>query len=283
MTMIYLFIVIVAVYLIFAPRFAAWFYRPFLFPRLAMPHHRDSPSIYGVKGAPVDFIQSNGNKLCAWYFRLAEAKETMLVSHGNLGNMKTHSYLTEGLLKAGFSVFIYDYSGYGASTGLPNLHTLSADAQAAYDYLVTVEKLVPENIVLYGESIGAAVAAHLATTREARALICQSGFASLRQIACETMPFLHLYPELLFPCRALDTSNSLANVNIPLLIMHGEKDSVIPFRHAEQLFELANEPKHLIPFEDCEHKDVVFARPEHFINTVQTFLQSASKKITIKN
>ncbi len=268
---------IIVFYIVFAPRFAAWFYRPVLFPRLPMRSHEASPIIAGIKGKAIYFTQSDDNRLCAWYFRNPKSIYTMLVSHGNLGNIETHNYLTEGLLKAGTSVFIYDYSGYGASTGLPDLGSVTKDAEAAYDYLVEQEQVLAENIVLYGESIGAAITSHLAIVRRAKAIICQSGFISLRRIATEKIPLLYLYPDWLFPSHSLHTLNNLQQVNVPLLIMHGEKDIVVPFSHAESLFAGAPEPKQIIAFEKRGHKDMVFGDLGYFVSTIDVFLQSLSE------
>jgi len=274
MNLVLLLLAIIAIYIIFAPRLAAWFYRPILFPRIRMASHMEAPHFEGIKGEAVNFKQVSGNKLYAWFFRVPQARFTILVSHGNFGNIETHSYLGEALVKAGYSVFMYDYSGYGASTGLPDLTTVIDDAQAAYDYLIESQKLQAQNIILYGESIGAAISAHLATVRQARALICQSGFVSLRTIATEKLPMLRLYPDWLFPSHTLHTLNSLRNVSLPVLIMHGQKDSIVPFHHAQILYQAAQEPKRLVPFSECGHRNVSFANPDYFSKTVQNFIQT---------
>jgi fermentation-respiration switch protein FrsA (DUF1100 family) len=274
MNIICLLIAIVAIYVLLAPRFAAWFYRPVLFPRLAMTSHENPPIIAEIKAKAIKFLQSNGNKLCAWFYRNPNSRFIMLVSHGNFGNMETHSYLTEALIRSGFSVFIYDYSGYGASTGLPNLNIVTNDAESAYDYLVKHEKIAPENIILYGESIGASIASHLATTRKVKALICQSGFSSFRSIVLEKMPFLKVYPKMLFPRHSLDTICSIMNLQVPVLIIHGVKDDVVLFHHAESIFKAAKLPKILISLPDCDHRNVTFADREKFISIVQEFSKS---------
>jgi uncharacterized protein len=278
MNFLFLLIAIIAIYFLFAPRLAAWFYRPVLFPRLRMANHDNPPIIEGIAGKPVKFLQANGNSLCGWFYRNANAKFTMLVSHGNFGNMLTHSYLTEALVGGGYSVFIYDYSGYGASTGLPDLTTITNDPEAAYDYLVQSEGLSHENIILYGESIGASIMAYLATVRKARAIICQSGFSSFRSIATEKLCLLKMYPEWLFPRHQLDTVKSLVDVQIPVLVIHGMKDTVVPYHHAQLIFEAASQPKELVAFSDCDHKNVTFANRERFLSDIQKFLVPLCKE-----
>lgn len=278
MSLVCLFVAIIAIYVLFAPRLAAWFYRPFLFPRLAMANYEDPPAIEGIEAKAVKFLQGDGNHLCAWFYRNPKAEFTMLVSHGNLGNMQTHCYLTEALVEGGYSVFIYDYSGYGASTGLPDLNTVAKDAEAAYDYLVQTEGLSQENIILYGESIGAAISVYLAKVRKVRAIVCQSGFCSFRGIATEKMPFLKLYPEWLFPQHCLDTMTSIPNVQIPVLIVHGMKDTIVPFHHARIIFEAASQPKKLVAFPDCDHKNITFANRENFIQALHKFSLPLNKE-----
>ncbi len=238
-----------------------------------MASHENPPLMVGISARAITFLQADGNSLCAWFYVNPNAKFTMLVSHGNLGNMQTHSYLTEALIRAGYSVFIYDYSGYGASSGKPDLSTVTKDAEAAYDCLIGFGEQKAENIILYGESIGASVSAHLATVRAARAIICQSGFCSLRKIAVEKMPLLKIYPEFMFPHHSLDTITNIRSVKIPLLIMHGEKDDIVPFAHGQMIFASACEPKLLVSFSNCDHKNVTFADRGKFMDVLEKFLQ----------
>lgn len=278
MYLICLFIAIIALYFICAPRYADWLYRPILFPRKKMDNHNNPPVLNGFNAESVIFRQPDGNDLCAWYYRHPKSKYTMLVSHGNYGNMLTHSYLAEALLAGGYSVFIYDYSGYGASTGVPDLPTITNDAEAAYDYLTIDKGVKADNIILYGESIGASITAHLAAVRNVRAIILQSGFSSLRAIATETFMPLKLYPRYLFPDGNLDTKTNIARVRAPILVLHGALDNVVPFHHAQIIFDSAWEPKQFSPFLECDHRNISFADRSKFIKVIDEFIDSLLKR-----
>ena len=279
MAPVYLLIILLllaAIYLLLAPRFAAWFYRSMLFHPEPWQKSVEIPVIEGIQGESVDFTQPNGLKLHAWFFDLPQAKYTILVSHGNRGNIATHDYLIAALLKQGVSVFMYDYSGYGASSGLPNLSVVTSNAEAAYDYLVDIKKLSPDNLILYGESLGAAVSAHLATVRKAKAIIYQSGFSSLAKIAREKMPLMAIYPKMFFPKPQLDAVNSFKKISIPVLIVHGLQDVLVPIHHAKAVFAAAAEPKHLVFFETAAHRDCITADTESFNAAIQQFFKVLS-------
>lgn len=267
-------ILLTAVYLLLAPRFAAWFYRPMLFHPEPLHDDAETPVIEGIKGESINITQTDGHKLHAWFFEFPQAKYTMLVSHGNRGNIATHDYLATALLKHGVSVFMYDYCGYGASSGLPDLSTVTSNAEAAYDYLVRERQLPPDKLILYGESLGAAVSAHLATVRQAKAIIFQSGFSSLRKIAREKVPLVGLYPKLFFPQPPLDAISNFKNIRIPVLVVHGLQDMLVPFHHAQAVFAAAAEPKQLVYFETGAHRDCILAEAERFNDALKQFLQN---------
>jgi len=265
---------LLAIYLLLAPRFAAWFYRPLLFHPEPLQNDAEAPVIEGIQGKPINFAQADGHKLHAWYFEYPQAEYTVLVSHGNRGNIATHDYLIAALLKHGVSVFMYDYCGYGASSGLPDLSTVTSNAEAAYDYLVKERLLPPDKLILYGESLGAAVSAHLATVRQAKAIIFQSGFSSLRKIAREKLPFVGLYPKVFFPQPPLDAVKSFKNIRIPVLVVHGLQDMLVPFHHAQAVFAAAAEPKQLVSFETGAHRDCILAETDRFNAAMQQFLKT---------
>ncbi len=275
-------ILLAVTYLAFAPRFAAWLYRPMLFHPEPLADSQSAPVYQGIAGQSIYFQQADGNQLAAWFFLSPEAKFTVLVNHGNRGNISNRANLIQALLKSGLSVFIYDYSGYGKSDGQPDLATVTNDAQAAYDYLVQEKQLLPENIILYGESLGGAISAHLATVRKVRAIIYQSGFSSLRRIVCEKMPVLMIYPELLFPFPPLDAVKNFKNVHVPLLIVHGQQDTVVPFHHAQDVFKAASPPKELICFKSAAHSDFVLAEPKRFALVLKEFLLSLEQRVEMK-
>ncbi len=203
-------VIICFLYVFLSPRLAAFLYRPILFHPWRMDKDTTAPVVNQIQGEDVEISQLDGNKIYGWFFPLPQAKYTVLISHGNGGNISSRIDLVNALLEAGMSVFIYDYVGYGKSTGLPDTNSVCQSACSAYDYLINTKKIPANRIILYGESLGGAVSVELATRRKAKALILQSTFTSLYEIALEKLPMLIIYPPVLFPYPELNTIKKIA-------------------------------------------------------------------------
>jgi uncharacterized protein len=186
-------------YLLFAPRISPALYRWALFHPMPLSAEDTPPELEGVTGEDVVFGQEKHYRLNGWYYRLPKSRFVVLVSHGNGGNISIRPSLLEAILQSGCSVFIYDYCGYGNSEGLPDLKNIVEAGECAYHYLITKQGYKPEDIIVYGESLGAAVSACLAERCKTGGLIIQSGFSSLYSIAVEAIPVFAIYPRFLFP------------------------------------------------------------------------------------
>lgn len=188
-------------------------------------------TIEGVKGKEIEF-GSGSNKLSGWYYQVPESKFVVLFSHGNAGNLSHRKEKIARLLKCGQSVFIWDYPGFGHSKGLASLKTIAQEALSAYDF---VEGLgyKPEQIVLYGESVGSGINAEISAKRKVAGVITDSGFTELNEIAKEKCPIFYLYPDSLLPPASMKVKESLADM--PSLIIHSKEDETIPFHHALDL------------------------------------------------
>ncbi|MBN1867307.1 alpha/beta hydrolase [Candidatus Sumerlaeota bacterium] len=183
---------------------------------------------------------SDGEKISAWYVPAREPRGTVLFCHGNAGNI-THRIATLLLLNdLRLNVLIFDYRGYGESSGRPTEKGTYLDARAAWDYLVEKRGAKPKEIVPFGRSLGGAVAAHLAAEVEPRALILESTFTSIPDMGARTYPFL---PVRLLCRFDYDTREILPNVRCPVLIVHSPNDEIIPYNHGRALYDAANEPK----------------------------------------
>ncbi len=265
----------VGVYVALAPRMARPFYRQFLFHPDPYPHDvENAPKLGAIQGEDVYFLSRRGKRLHGWIYANPEAKDWMLVSHGNAGNIVNRTELVHLLLRAGVSVFIYDYQGYGRSEGKPDIPDICYDGEAAYDFLVAEKGVRQENIILYGESLGASVAGYISRVRRSKALILQSGFASLERIARESMPILRIYPDFLFPQSFLNNTAVLRQPHPPVLIAHGLNDAVIGFDHANHLFETAVGQKILLELPESAHSDITVSAPEKFQKAITEFLSS---------
>jgi pimeloyl-ACP methyl ester carboxylesterase len=262
------------VYFICAPRYNEWLYQPFLFHPEKLEASSAVPTIGNIKGENVHFYSTNGHVLNGWYFKNPSAKYTVLFNHGNGGNIADQTDLVELIAKAGASVFIYDYEGFGASDGTPSIEGMCDDAVAAFNYLHMRCGLSKDSIVLYGQSLGAAVAAYLTTKFECRGVILQSGFSSLRQIACEDFPLLSLYPYWLFPQQSLNTASIISNPHPPLLLIHGQQDDVVRYTHAISLFAAAIGEKQLVTLATTGHEDIATTASIPYTEALRHFLSS---------
>jgi uncharacterized protein len=267
----------VGVYVALAPRMARPLYRQFLFHPDPYPHDIDAaPVLGGIQGEDVYFQSRRGHRLHGWVYEKPGNNDWMLVSHGNAGNIANRMELVSLLLRAGVSVFIYDYQGYGQSEGKPDIPDICFDGEAAYDFLVTHKNARQEDIILYGESLGASVAGYISRVRRSKALILQSGFASLERIARESLPILRIYPDFLFPQSFLNNTAVLQQPHPPVLIAHGLNDAVIAFDHADHLFKTAVGKKILLELPESAHSDITISAPDKFQSAIMEFLSGLS-------
>lgn len=197
-------------------------------------------------------------RISAWYFKLAESRGTVLISHGNGGNMLHRYPIYAALLQQGYSVLAFDYEGYGASEGRPSIDNCCRDGLAAYDFLKSTLKEKPERIVLYGESLGGGVSAQIAKQRTCRGLILQSSFYSLPDLASSKFLYMHLYPRILFPKNSLETNKviSAKDFVIPLCLISGTADRIIPVSQSEKLYKIAKDKKLFLKIEGGGHNDL---------------------------
>jgi hypothetical protein len=191
--------------------------------------------------------------LHGWFFRATEAKGSILVLHGNAQNLGTHINSVLWLVPAGFNVFIFDYRGYGNSEGKPSLDGVHKDAEAALETLLSLPGVDQTRVFILGQSIGGPIAIYLVATtlhrKNIRALIVESAFASYRQIAREKMNKVWLSWPFQYPFSYLfsDKYSAIRWIGkiapIPILILHGVDDAVVPMHHGKLLFDAAMQPK----------------------------------------
>jgi hypothetical protein len=177
----------------------------------------------------------------------------VLHCHGNAGNVADRVPHARLLAAAGFDVLLFDYRGYGRSRGRPGERETYADAGAARDALLARAGVDPARVLYLGESLGAAIALNLAIAHPPAGLILQSPFTSVRDIARFHYPYV---PRPLVP-DAYPSLRLISGLRAPLLILHGTRDTVVPFMHGEALFHAAPEPKRLEVFPDAGHNDML--------------------------
>jgi uncharacterized protein len=213
------------------------------------------------------FQASDGVKLHGWYVPKKDAKAAILFCHGNAGNITHRAEALMSLNRTvGASVLIFDYRGYGRSQGSPNEKGILDDARAARQWLADREKIHESDIVMMGESIGGAVAVDLAAKDGARALVLESTFDSIREVAAYHFPWL---PVRWLMRTKLNSVDKIGDYRGPLLQAHGDADTVVPLRCGERLFKAANEPKQWILLERHDHND---SMPSDYYKELSKFL-----------
>lgn len=230
-----------------------------------------TPDRMNLRHESITFKAADGTKLHGWFFPLPGKSPVILFCHGNAGNISHRLHNIRGLLKNGFQVFIFDYRGYGKSKGSPSREGVFLDGTAAYDYLRNRLGIPPDRIVLFGRSLGAAVVTEIAVKRKANSLILESAFTSTKAMA-RTIPLFALLSPFL-PAH-YNNLKKIEHITIPKLIIHGNRDEIIPFTMGEQLFEAAPGPKAFYAIEGAGHNDTWVVGGSRYFETLKQFIQS---------
>lgn len=215
------------------------------------------------------FFHSEKERLQGWFVPAEEARGTLLYCHGNSGNI-SHCLDTVQLYhEMGMSVFVYDYRGYGNSTGEPSEAGLYADAQAAWETLTGSLGISPERIVIFGRSLGGAVAVDLASRRQAAGLIVEASFPSMKELAQVLHPML---PVDLILSNHYRSADKLARVTCPSLFIHSREDELVPWDLGQRLFSAAREPRSFL--------EITGTHGEGFLNSGEAYRLPVSRFLT---
>ncbi len=213
-----------------------------------------TPAAAGLAYEDVELVTADGVRLHAWYVPAPSGVEkpfTLLFCHGNAGNVSHRIWSVETFHRLGMNVLLFDYRGYGRSEGRPTEAGTYADALAAWRHLIEDRSTPPERIVLFGRSLGGAVAAWLAAEVEPAALALESSFTSVADMGAQTFPFL---PARLLTRIRYDTLARIDRIRAPVLIAHGPADRTVPIVHGRRLYDRARPPKTWLEFRG-DHND----------------------------
>jgi len=199
-----------------------------------------TPAALALPFEEVMLAADDGPRLNAWFVPANPARGTVLVCHGNGGNIGDRMHIIQRFHGLGLNVFIFDYCGYGNSQGSPSEAGTYADALAAWNHLVRERRLPPSRIIVCGRSLGGAVAAWLADKQPPAGLILESTFTSMADIGAKVYPYL---PVRLLCRYRYPTLEHVRNVRCPVLVSHSREDEMIPFSHGQKLFAAAPDPK----------------------------------------
>lgn len=232
-----------------------------------------TPADVGLPFEDVYLTASDGTKLHGWYVP-GEEGTTLLWFHGNAGNIghRVDNILTlHRALDA--NIMILDYRGYGRSEGRPSERGLYLDAEAAIEYLIEQRGVDPTaELVLFGRSLGVGVAVEMAARYPTRAVILESGFPSVREMAHRAYPILPTGLILTLVEARYDSISKIGDVSAPVMVLHGDRDEIVPFELGQELFEAATEPKTFYRIRGAGHNDTHQVGEEPYYQALRDFV-----------
>ena len=244
------------------------------------------PEKYGLSPEAVDFQSNDGTPLTGWFFksRTKPVRGTVIQFHGNAENMTSHFQSLIWLISHGYHFLAFDYRGYGASKGKPSIPGLNQDALAAYQYILEKPESRGKPIILYGQSLGGIILLKALEKFPEQSrishVIVEGSFLSFQEIARQKMddiwltwPFQHLAYLLFSDDYAAVTAVTTVSP-IPLLVIHGEQDPIIPFRFGQEIYETAREPKTIWPVKDGQHIDAMVWHKGKYQKMLVDYLRS---------
>jgi fermentation-respiration switch protein FrsA (DUF1100 family) len=230
-----------------------------------------TPESYGLLAEPIDIAAADGTSLKGWWIRNG-GREALLYFHGNGGNISHRLERTKMLTELGLDVFLVDYRGYGRSGGSPSEAGLYADGAAIYQ-AARDRGFAPERIVLFGESLGCAVAIETALHHTCRAIILEAPFLSIPAMAKAVYPFL---PRFLVRTR-FDNGDKVPRLTMPKLIAVAEHDDVVPPTQGLRVYELAAPPKELYIIRGATHNDTYIVGGQNYLEAWKRFLEKPAE------
>lgn len=255
--------VLVIVVRVLEPRFA-------FFP---LSGESTTPREFGVDYNALTIETRDGERLRAWHLRHRAPRGLIVYFHGNGGNLSVWAPILAGIAQRGYSLVAFDYRGYGLSTGRPSERALYRDVDAVLDQISNRFKGdgAPKTIVYWGRSLGTTMAAYAATRQAPAGLILESGFPDARSLFRASPPLAFL---ALFSTYRFSTASHLKSVPCPVLVVHGEADSIIPFEHGRALFEKVRGPKQFFKIRGGDHNDAAPPDETAYWNAVNGFIDS---------
>jgi fermentation-respiration switch protein FrsA (DUF1100 family) len=208
-------------------------------------------------------IQTSDNKnISAIYLPNYQAKYTILYAHGNAEDLGYIKPRLETIRDLGFNIFAYDYRGYGTSEGTPTEKAAYQDIDSVYNYLTQKLNIPPQQIIVFGRSVGGGSAIDLAVRKPVAGLIVEGSFTSIFRV---------VVPFPLLPFDKFTNLNKIKKVKCPVLIMHGTTDKIIPFSHGKKLFAAVSSPKLSLWVEGAGHNDLAFVAGKRYSDILKKF------------
>lgn len=229
--------------------------------------HR-TPAVNGWEFEDVELPVGDETTHAWWIPAPGKSKGVILFSHGNAGNIADRIESVGIFRDMGFDTLVYDYGGYGRSTGRPSEARCYADIRAMWAWLTETRDIAPGRIVIFGRSLGAGPSIQLATEVEAAALVVESAFLSVPKMAQRVYP---MFPAKFIVRYRFNNEAKIGHVNMPVLFIHSPDDSLIPFEHGQRLHELAHPPKDFLEIRG-EHNEGFWQSGEVYTDGILDFI-----------
>ncbi len=227
-----------------------------------------TPEEIGLAFEDVRLTAKDGVKLHGWYVPADQERGVVLFCHGNNGNISHRLDTIRIFHSLGLSTLVFDYRGYGESEGVPSEEGTRLDALAFWEHLTGERGVPPERIILWGRSLGGAVAARLASETKPAALVVEAAFTSIPDMGAERYPFL---PVRLLSRYEYSTEHYVAEAPCPVLVIHSPEDSVVPYAFGRRLYEAAPAPKEFLEIFG-RHGDGYVTAEKVYAEGVEAFL-----------
>lgn len=225
---------------------------------------RAKPSDFGLRHEDV-WLRAGNDRVHAWLLR-GRGRALLVFFHGNAGTIADRLDQAARFVAHGLDVLLVEHPGYGRSEGEPSEASLTAAADAALDWA----RKRPRKVILFGESLGGAVAIDLASRRPVEALITQSTFTSIADMAKAVFPWLPFTPPLR---NRFESINKIGRIAAPKLLLHGDADELVPYAQGKRLFEAARDPRRFVTLKGATHNDTWVVREKEYFAAFDAFLR----------
>ncbi|WP_256376911.1 alpha/beta hydrolase [Nitrosospira multiformis] len=218
-----------------------------------------TPDESGLAYESVELETADGERLHGWFVPASHAKATVLFFHGNAGNISQRIDYLSMFYRLGYNTFIFDYRGYGESSGKPTEQGTYRDAVAAWRYITEKKAIPPADVVLFGESLGGAIASWLAAREIPGVLVLASAFTSVPDMGAQLYPYLPIRRLSRFKYNTLE---HLKDVSCPVFVAHSPQDEIVPFKQGQALYEAARNPKRFIELQGGHNEGFIYTRED---------------------
>ena len=250
------------------------FEKKIIFHPAKFPEGYWNPVSLGLKAQDISFQSVDGVNLHGWFVPTPGARATLLWFHGNAGNLSHRLDNIQRLLPLNLNIFIFDYRGYGKSEGEPDENGIYKDSQAAYNMVLELEGVSVNSLFLFGRSLRGICATETALNNPARGLILESTFTSASDMSRKIMPLIPLGWAIRSKLNAI---NKVAELKLPKLFLHGDRDEVVPFDLGRKLYEGASDPKSFYIIQGAGHNDTYIMGGRDYYNALDRFITETLK------